>query len=100
MIFSDRNDVFSHFLNVLRSRGTSLVCAGQRPALLLPNVSLLPNTKILFRTEQTSSKLFINRIDVQDDLFFQENSIVTVIDRVNTRKFLFYTAKVFRGEET
>jgi len=94
------NDVFSHFLNVIRSRGTSLVYAGQRPALLFPNVSLLPNTKILFRTEQTSSKLFTNRLDEQDDLFLQENRIGTVIDGVNTRRFSFYSAKVVRGEET
>lgn len=94
------NDVFSHFLNVIRSRGTSLVYAGQRPALLFPNVSLLPNTKILFRTEQTSSRLFINRLDVQDDFFFQRNRIATVIDGVNARKFSFYSAQVNRGEGT
>ena len=93
------NDVFSHFLNVIRSKGTSLVYAGQRPALLFPNVSLLPNTKILFRTEQTSSRLFINRLDHQDDLFFQENRIATVIDGVNARQFSFYSAQVDRGEE-
>jgi len=94
------NELFSHFLNVIRSRGTSLVYAGQRPATLFPNVSLSPNIKILFRTEQTSGGLFINRLDVQDDFFFQKNRIATVIDGVNARQFSFYSAPVNRGEET
>ncbi len=92
------NDVFSQFLGAFRSRGISLVIAGNRAALLFPNVSLMPNTKILFRTEQISSKLFTNRLDEQDDLFLQQRRKATIYDGVNTRKFSFYTTKVFRGE--
>lgn len=90
--------VFSRFLNTFRSREVSLIYAAQRPALLFPNIALLPNIKVLFRTEQTSSRLYTTRPELQDELFFQKNRVATVFDGVNARKFSFVTAKVFRGE--
>ncbi len=83
--------VLSDFLEAFRSRGISIILTAQMPSELFESIYSLPSILILFRTAHSSSRLFTNNVEEQDNLAILGNRNAIVIDGVNGRKFAIYT---------